>query len=218
MNTFAGKVVIVTGASSGLGAAAALKFAQEGANVVVAARRIDKSQAVIRKGQYVPGNMYFTTTRLHQELAGAQFVDVIVDTAHDPTSRDPFKGNVDLGKLEALIARVGAANVPYVSIATTVNMAGGQPISLANLRQVRQLTQRHGIPIIHDATRVAENAYLIKVRETAVAGVTATAIATAKEERRCCSQSARNSANSTRAASTARPRTSWGKSSLISPS
>jgi len=109
--------------------------------------------------------MYFTTTRLHQELAGATFVDVIVAEAHDPTSRFPFKGNVDLDKLASLIERVGARRIPYVSIATTVNMAGGQPIALANLREVRVLTRRHGIPIIHDATRVAENAYMIKTRE-----------------------------------------------------
>jgi len=123
------------------------------------------SRLLITPGTYVPGNMYFTTTRLHQELAGATFVDVIVAEAHDPTSRFPFKGNVDLDKLASLIERVGARRIPYVSIATTVNMAGGQPIALANLREVRVLTRRHGIPIIHDATRVAENAYMIKTRE-----------------------------------------------------
>ena len=123
------------------------------------------SQLLIKDGDFVPGNMYFTTTRLHQEMAGATFVDVIVDEAHDPASDFAFKGNVDLGKLEDLIERVGADHVPYLSVATTVNMAGGQPISLENLRQVRALAGKHDIPIIHDATRVAENAYMIKTHE-----------------------------------------------------
>ena len=83
--------------------------------------------------------MYFTTTRLHQELAGGRFVDVIIDEAHDPASQHPFKGNVDLDKLQSVIDEVGAERIPYVCLATTVNMAGGQPISLANLRKVREL-------------------------------------------------------------------------------
>ncbi|MCB9246424.1 MAG: tyrosine phenol-lyase [Flavobacteriales bacterium] len=123
------------------------------------------SQILISPGQYIPGNMYFTTTRLHQELAGGQFVDIIVDEAHDPDNLFPFKGNCDLEKLQTLIAKVGAENIPYVSIATTVNMAGGQPISLENLRAVRELTNKHGIKIVHDMTRVAENAFMIQQLE-----------------------------------------------------
>ena len=123
------------------------------------------SQTLVRPGDVVPGNMYFTTTRLHQELAGGRFVDVIIDEAHDPTSEHPFKGDVDLAKLERVVDEVGAEKIPYVCIATAVNMAGGQPISLANLREVRAFCTAHGIRIIHDATRVAENAYLIKERE-----------------------------------------------------
>jgi tyrosine phenol-lyase len=123
------------------------------------------SQAAIRKGQYVPGNMYFTTTRLHQELAGGIFVDVIVDAAHDPADRSPFKGDVDLGKLERLIAAQGAANVAYVSLATTVNMAGGQPVSMANVKALRALCDRHGLRLFLDATRLVENAYFIQERE-----------------------------------------------------
>lgn len=123
------------------------------------------SKILIKDGDYVPGNMYFTTTKLHQELAGGRFVDVIIDEAHDPQNQHPFKGNVDLEKLEAIIQKHGAEKVPYVCIATTVNMAGGQPISLENLRAVRALTNRYGIKIIHDMTRVAENAYLIQQRE-----------------------------------------------------
>jgi tyrosine phenol-lyase len=109
--------------------------------------------------------MYFTTTKLHQELAGGTFVDVIIDEAHDPENEHPFKANVDLNKLEDLIKEKGPDKIPYVSIATSVNMAGGQPISMANLKEVRELTNRYDIPIIHDMTRVAENAYFIKQRE-----------------------------------------------------
>jgi tyrosine phenol-lyase len=128
------------------------------------------SQTLIKPGDVIPGNMYFTTTRLHQELAGGRFVDVIIDEAHDPTSEHPFKGDVDLTKLQKVIDEVGAEHIPYVCIATAVNMAGGQPISLANLHEVSELCQRHGIRIIHDATRVAENAYFIKEREPGYAG------------------------------------------------
>jgi len=134
------------------------------------------SQVLIKPGDVVPGNMYFTTTRLHQELAGGTFVDVIIDEAHDPANEHPFKGDVDLGKLERVIDEHGAEKIPYVCIATAVNMAGGQPISLANLRRVRELCSRHGIRIIHDATRVAENAYFIKEREPGCADKTVAAI------------------------------------------
>jgi tyrosine phenol-lyase len=123
------------------------------------------SQILIKKGDILPGNMYFTTTRLHQELAGGTFVDVIVDEAHDPKSEFPFKGNIDLQKLEDVIKKHGAEKIPYVCMATTVNMAGGQPISMENLKALRKLTQKHNIRIIHDMTRVAENAYFIKERE-----------------------------------------------------
>ncbi|HUI29420.1 MAG TPA: tyrosine phenol-lyase [Candidatus Acidoferrales bacterium] len=123
------------------------------------------SQILIKPGDYIPGNMYFTTTREHQELAGGNFVDVIIDEAHDPESSYPFKGNVDLQKLEDLINMVGAKKIPYASIAATVNMAGGQPISIGNIKAVRKLTAKHGIKIILDATRAVENAYFIKMRE-----------------------------------------------------
>jgi len=123
------------------------------------------SRILIKPGDILPGNMYFTTTKLHQELAGGTFADIIVDEAHDVNSTFPFKGNVDLKKLQALIDEHGAKKIPYVSIATTVNMAGGQPISLANMKAVRELTKKHGIRIIHDMTRVAENAYMIKLLE-----------------------------------------------------
>jgi len=128
------------------------------------------SRALIKDGHYIPGNMYFTTTRLHQELAGGTFVDVIIDEAHDPANLHPFKGNIDLDKLESLIKRVGAANIPYVSLAGTVNMAGGQPVSMANLRALRELCNRYEIPIYLDATRMVENAFFIQEREKGYAG------------------------------------------------
>lgn len=123
------------------------------------------SQILIQKGDFIPGNMYFTTTRLHQELAGGTFIDVIIDEAHQTEVEHPFKGNIDLQKLDDLIKKVGANKIPYVSVAGTVNMAGGQPISMKNIKQVRELTSKYGIKIIFDATRAIENAYFIKTRE-----------------------------------------------------
>ena len=123
------------------------------------------SQVMIKKGDIVPGNMYFTTTRLHQELAGGIFEDVIIDEAHDSESLHPFKGNIDLNKLEALIKKHGAEKIPYICVAVTVNMAGGQPVSMENLKQLRHLTQQHGIKVMLDMTRIAENAYFIQQQE-----------------------------------------------------
>lgn len=119
----------------------------------------------IREGDFIPGNMYFTTTRAHQELQGGTFVDVIIDEAHDPKKWHPFKGNVDLEKLRALVDRVGASKIPYLCIGVTVNMAGGQPVSLKNLKETRSFCEKHSIPIFFDATRCVENAYFIKERE-----------------------------------------------------
>jgi len=123
------------------------------------------SKILIKKGDIIPGNMYFTTTRLHQELAGGKFEDIIIDEAHDSENEFPFKGNVDLNKLERLVKKYGAKKIPYVSIATSVNMAGGQPISIRNLKELRTFTKKHSIRIIHDMTRVAENAHFIQQRE-----------------------------------------------------
>ena len=123
------------------------------------------SQTLIKSGDHIPGNMYFTTTRLHQELAGATFHDVIIDEAHDPQGQHPFKGNVDLAKLHALIDEVGADRIPYISLAGTVNMAGGQPVSMANVRELRAVCDATGIRLMLDATRMVENALFIQERE-----------------------------------------------------
>ena len=123
------------------------------------------SQIMIREGDYIPGNMYFTTTRLHQEIAGGNFVDVIVDEAHDPDSTHPFKGNIDMEKLDQLVQEVGADRIPYISLEGCVNMAGGQPFSMANLKELNAYCRQHNIPIMLDATRTIENAWFIRRRE-----------------------------------------------------
>jgi len=124
------------------------------------------SQILVKPGDIVPGNMYFTTTRFHQEHAGGTFVDVIIDEAHQPEDEHPFKGNIDLDKLRAVVDEFGADRIPYVSFETNVNMAGGQPASMANLRQVYEYCSAVGILVMLDATRALENAYFIQQRET----------------------------------------------------
>ncbi|MEE8464198.1 MAG: tyrosine phenol-lyase [Gammaproteobacteria bacterium] len=128
------------------------------------------SQLLIKPGDFIPGNMYFTTTRLHQELAGGKFVDVIIDEAHDTQSSHPFKGNVDLAKLDELVQEVGADRVPYISLEGNVNMAGGQPFSMENLKALHSYCREKGILIMLDATRTIENAFFIREREAAYAG------------------------------------------------
>ncbi|SDR19157.1 tyrosine phenol-lyase [Pseudovibrio sp. Tun.PSC04-5.I4] len=124
------------------------------------------STLTIKPGDFVPGNMYFTTTRFHQERNGATFVDVICDEAHMPDLADvPFKGNVDMAKLQKLIDEVGGDKIPYICLAVTVNLAGGQPVSMANIKAVSELCHKHGIDVMYDATRCVENAFFIKDRE-----------------------------------------------------
>jgi tyrosine phenol-lyase len=134
------------------------------------------SQIMIKEGDFIPGNMYFTTTRLHQELAGGTFVDVIIDEAHDPESRHPFKGNVDMEKLDRLVQEVGTEHVPYISLEGNVNMAGGQPFSMANLHELHNYCRKHDIPIMLDATRTIENAWFIREREEGYADKSVRAI------------------------------------------
>ncbi|WP_312419115.1 tyrosine phenol-lyase [Anaerospora hongkongensis] len=123
------------------------------------------SRIAIKPGDWVPGNMYFTTTRAHQELAGASFTDVIIAEAHDSQADHPFKGNVDLKKFQELIDRVGADKIPYICVAVTVNLAGGQPVSMQNLKEVSALAKKYHIKVMFDATRCVENAYFIRERE-----------------------------------------------------
>ncbi len=125
----------------------------------------------------IPSNNHFDTTRANIEHSGARAVDLVIDEGTHPRNRHPFKGNLDPAKLEALIAEVGAEPIPVCMVTVTNNSGGGQPVSLANLRAVRALCRRHGIPLFLDACRFAENAYLIKQREPGQGSRTAQAIA-----------------------------------------
>jgi tryptophanase len=117
------------------------------------------------KGNVVPNNNHFDTTRANIEHSGAEAVDLVIDEGNQPTVRHPFKGNMDIAKLEDLIGRVGAKRIPLCMVTVTDNSDGGQPVSLENLRGVRDVCDRHNIPLFLDACRFAENAYLIKLRE-----------------------------------------------------
>lgn len=120
------------------------------------------SQAMIKPGQIVPGNMYFTTTKVHQELAGGEFVDIIVDEAHDSLSEFQWKGNCDLAKMAQLVETHGAEKIAYISFEMPVNLSGGQPASMDNIKEVYEFCQKHHIPVFFDATRAVENAYFIQ--------------------------------------------------------
>ncbi len=118
-----------------------------------------------KSGQIVPRNMYFTTSKAHVELAGGTMVDVIIDDAHDPYSENPFKGDVDLKKLQNLIDEHGPEKIAFVNVEMNVNMAGGQPVSMKNLRELRDFCNNYNFRIIFDATRSSENAFFIRERE-----------------------------------------------------
>jgi tryptophanase len=107
-------------------------------------------------GKIVPNNNHFDTTRANVEHSGAQALDLVIDEGKQASSRHPFKGNLDINKLEALISEVGAEKIPLVMVTVTNNSGGGQPVSLENLRAVRAVCDRHGLPMFLDACRFSE--------------------------------------------------------------
>ena len=130
-----------------------------------------------KKGQVVPNNTHFDTTRANVEFVGAEAVDLPCDESRLPESVHPFKGNMNVTALEQLIARVGRERVPVVMLTVTNNSGGGQPVSMENARAVSALCHKHGIPLYFDACRFAENAYFIKQREAGYADKTPKEIA-----------------------------------------
>ena len=121
--------------------------------------------AVVEAGHVVPGNTHFDTTRANLEMSGADALDIPIPQAHDMDDLHPFKGNIDLERLEGVIRDVGAARIPFVLITVTNNSGGGQPVSLQNLRGARAICDRYGVPLLLDAARFAENAWFIRLRE-----------------------------------------------------
>jgi len=132
---------------------------------------------VVEKGDVVPNNTHFDTTRANIEFCGAEARDLVIPEGRVPSSRHPFKGNVDVDALAATIREVGRERIPLVMVTVTNNSGGGQPVSLANLRAVRAVCDEYAVPLYLDACRFAENAYFIKLREPGCADLSPREIA-----------------------------------------
>lgn len=124
---------------------------------------------LIKEGDIIPGNAHFDTTKGHIEFRRATAIDCTIDEAKDPSLIHPFKGNIDINKLEQTIAEFGRDRIPTVILTVTCNTGGGQPVSMQNIKDVSAVCKKHGIPLIFDSARFAENAYFIKIREEAYA-------------------------------------------------
>lgn len=122
-------------------------------------------QVLIKPGQYVLGNMHFDTTKAHIELKHGKAVNLVGDVTYDTQADYPFKGNIDIDKLENFIEEKGRENIAFILVTVTCNSAGGQPVSMENIRETREIADKYGIPMFLDAARFAENAYFIKKRE-----------------------------------------------------
>ncbi|MFA7229521.1 MAG: tryptophanase, partial [Melioribacteraceae bacterium] len=116
-------------------------------------------------GKYFASNTFFDTTRANIEFTGAEGVDLLVEIGKHPEQRAPFKGNMDVEALEAFIKKTGKENIPLVVLTVTNNSGGGQPVSMQNIREVKAVCKKYGLPLFLDACRFAENAYFIKLRE-----------------------------------------------------
>jgi tyrosine phenol-lyase len=129
------------------------------------------ARTFIRPGDIVPMNFHFTTTRAQIELAGGRVEELIIDDVFKVRSDHPFKGNMDLGKLEAFIKHVGVSHIPFVRLEVTTNLTGGQPVSLKNIRAVAKICRKHHLMLVIDACLIAENAFFIHEREPELSGL-----------------------------------------------
>ncbi len=125
------------------------------------------SQVFIKKGDIIPMNYHFTTTKAHMELNGGKVLEIFTDEALKIKSKHPFKGNIDIQKLKDLIAEYGAERIPFIRFEASTNLIGGQPYSMANMKEVKAIAEDHGIIIVLDASLIGENAWFIKQREEA---------------------------------------------------
>lgn len=125
---------------------------------------------LVKEGNIIPGNSHFDTTKGHIEFRKAHAIDCTIDEAFDINNLYPFKGNIDLSKLEKVYQEYGKEKIPFCLITITCNSSGGQPVSMENIKAVRELSNQYDIPVFFDSARFAENAYFIKKRETAYQG------------------------------------------------
>ena len=127
------------------------------------------AQVLVQKGHVIPNNSHFDTTRANMEYAGARALDLLCEEGMDPARAEPFKGNMDIARLKECIRQNGADNIPFCMVTVTNNTGGGQPVSLANIREVKKILSEHNIPLVIDACRFAENAFFIRERESGYA-------------------------------------------------